>query len=44
MPQALIGATLERDAPSPDKAADVYRYMNFDQIAEIKEVADTVTV
>ena len=26
------------------KAADVYRYMNFDQIAEFKEIADTVTV
>jgi aconitate hydratase 2/2-methylisocitrate dehydratase len=26
------------------KAGDVYRYMNFDQIAEFKEVADTVTV
>jgi aconitate hydratase 2/2-methylisocitrate dehydratase len=26
------------------KSADVYRYMNFDQIAEFKEVADTVTV
>jgi len=26
------------------KAADVYRYMNFDRIAEFKEVADTVTV
>ena len=26
------------------KAADVYRYMNFDQIAAFKEVADTVTV
>ncbi|MBK1679833.1 bifunctional aconitate hydratase 2/2-methylisocitrate dehydratase [Rhodocyclus tenuis] len=26
------------------KAADVYRYMNFDQIAEFSEVADTVTV
>ena len=25
------------------KSADVYRYMNFDQIAEFKEVADTVT-
>jgi len=25
------------------KAADVYRYMNFDQIAEFREVADTVT-
>jgi aconitate hydratase 2/2-methylisocitrate dehydratase len=26
------------------KAADIYRYMNFDQIPEFKEVADTVTV
>ncbi|MES2771450.1 MAG: bifunctional aconitate hydratase 2/2-methylisocitrate dehydratase, partial [Pseudomonadota bacterium] len=26
------------------KASDVYRYMNFDQIAEFREVADTVTV
>ena len=26
------------------KAADVYRYMNFDQIKEFREVADTVTV
>ena len=26
------------------KAADVYRYMNFDQIEEFKEVADTVEV
>jgi len=26
------------------KAADVYRYMNFDQIPEFREVADTVTV
>ena len=26
------------------KAADVYRYMNFDKIAEFKELADTVTV
>ncbi|MDK9714616.1 MAG: bifunctional aconitate hydratase 2/2-methylisocitrate dehydratase [Sulfuritalea sp.] len=26
------------------KAGDVYRYMNFDQIAEFKELADTVTV
>ena len=26
------------------KAADVYRYMSFDQIAEYKEVADSVTV
>ncbi|MBK9026550.1 MAG: bifunctional aconitate hydratase 2/2-methylisocitrate dehydratase [Propionivibrio sp.] len=26
------------------KAADVYRYMNFDKIEEFREVADTVTV
>jgi aconitate hydratase 2/2-methylisocitrate dehydratase len=26
------------------KAADVYRYMSFDQIAEFKEVADSVTL
>ncbi len=26
------------------KAADVYRYMHFDQIAAFKEVVDTVTV
>jgi aconitate hydratase 2/2-methylisocitrate dehydratase len=26
------------------KAADIYRYMNFDQIPEFKEVADTVAV
>jgi aconitate hydratase 2/2-methylisocitrate dehydratase len=26
------------------KAADIYRYMNFDKIAEFRDVADTVTV
>ncbi|MCE1242668.1 bifunctional aconitate hydratase 2/2-methylisocitrate dehydratase [Oryzomicrobium sp.] len=26
------------------KAADIYRYMNFDQIAEFRDVADTVTL
>ncbi len=26
------------------KAGDIYRYMNFDQIAEFREVADTVSV
>jgi len=26
------------------KAADVYRYMNFDKIAEFSDVSDTVTV
>ena len=29
---------------SMPKAGDVYRYMNFDQIEEFREVADTVTV
>lgn len=27
-----------------EKAADIYRYMNFDQIAEFREVADSVEV
>lgn len=26
------------------RSADVYRYMNFDQSAEFRELADTVTV
>jgi aconitate hydratase 2/2-methylisocitrate dehydratase len=26
------------------KAADIYRYMNFDQIAAFSEVAETVSV
>jgi aconitate hydratase 2/2-methylisocitrate dehydratase len=26
------------------KAADIYRYMNFDQIEEFRSVADTVEV
>ena len=26
------------------KAADVYRYMNFNQIADFQEIADTVSV
>jgi aconitate hydratase 2/2-methylisocitrate dehydratase len=26
------------------KSADIYRYMNFDQIPDFREVADTVTV
>jgi aconitate hydratase 2/2-methylisocitrate dehydratase len=26
------------------KAGDIYRYMNFDQIADFREIADTVTV
>ncbi|HTJ97044.1 MAG TPA: aconitase family protein, partial [Rhodocyclaceae bacterium] len=27
-----------------DKSSDIYRYMNFDQIAEFRELADTVSV
>jgi len=26
------------------KSADVYRYMNFDQIAEFQEAAESVTI
>ena len=26
------------------KASEIYRYMNFDKIAEFKELAETVTV
>jgi aconitate hydratase 2/2-methylisocitrate dehydratase len=26
------------------KASEIYRYMNFDQIAEFRDVAETVTV
>ena len=35
---------LEKVSVLNAKAAEVYRYMNFDKIAEFKEVADTVTV
>jgi aconitate hydratase 2/2-methylisocitrate dehydratase len=47
---ALIGRIptvaeyLEQAQAVNAKAADVYRYMNFDQIKEFSEVADTVTV
>lgn len=47
---ALIGKIptvaeyMELIKPLDAKAADVYRYMNFDQIGEFKEQADTVTV
>ncbi|HTY03572.1 MAG TPA: bifunctional aconitate hydratase 2/2-methylisocitrate dehydratase, partial [Rhodocyclaceae bacterium] len=34
---------LERVQTLEGKSADVYRYMNFNQIAEFQEVADTVT-
>ena len=26
------------------KSKDIYRYMNFDQIADFREIADTITV
>jgi aconitate hydratase 2/2-methylisocitrate dehydratase len=35
---------LERVQTLEGKSADVYRYMNFNKIAEFQEVADTVTV
>jgi aconitate hydratase 2/2-methylisocitrate dehydratase len=47
---ALIGKIptvaeyMELIKPLDAKAADVYRYMNLDQIGEFKEQADTVTV
>ena len=37
-------ATMEQIKAVNAKAADVYRYMNFDQIAEFREAAETVTV
>jgi aconitate hydratase 2/2-methylisocitrate dehydratase len=30
--------------PTVAEPGDIYRYMNFDQIAEFREVADTVEV
>jgi aconitate hydratase 2/2-methylisocitrate dehydratase len=39
-----VAEYMEQVKTLESKAADVYRYMNFDQIAEFKEVADTVTV
>lgn len=35
---------LEKVSVLNAKAAEVYRYMNFDKIAEFKELADTVTI
>ncbi|MDR3440215.1 bifunctional aconitate hydratase 2/2-methylisocitrate dehydratase [Telmatospirillum sp.] len=35
---------LEQVAVVKQKADDVYRYMNFDQIAQFRQIADTVTV
>ena len=42
--EGIERVTLEQVQAVNAKAADVYRYMNFDQIAEFKELADTVTV
>jgi len=39
-----VAEYMEQVKSLESKAADVYRYMNFDQIKEFKEVADTVTV
>ena len=39
-----VAEYMEKVAVIAPKAADVYRYMNFDQIAAFTEVADTVTV
>ncbi|NMG43388.1 bifunctional aconitate hydratase 2/2-methylisocitrate dehydratase [Aromatoleum toluvorans] len=39
-----VGEYMEQVAAVNAKAADVYRYMNFDQIAEFSDVAATVTV
>ena len=38
-----VAEYMEQVKTLESKAADVYRYMNFDQIAEFKEVADGVT-
>ncbi|MDK9726029.1 MAG: bifunctional aconitate hydratase 2/2-methylisocitrate dehydratase [Sterolibacteriaceae bacterium MAG5] len=39
-----VAEYMEQVKTLESKAADVYRYMNFDQIADFKEIADTVTV
>ena len=39
-----VGEYLEQVKAVNAKAADVYRYMNFDQISEFSEMAETVTV
>jgi aconitate hydratase 2/2-methylisocitrate dehydratase len=39
-----VGEYLEQVKSLEAKAADVYRYMNFNQIGEFQEVANTVTV
>ncbi|MCK9984034.1 MAG: aconitate hydratase 2 / 2-methylisocitrate dehydratase [Azoarcus sp.] len=39
-----VGEYMEQVQAVNAKAADVYRYMNFDQIAEFSDVAATVTV
>ncbi|MBI5898139.1 MAG: bifunctional aconitate hydratase 2/2-methylisocitrate dehydratase [Rhodocyclales bacterium] len=39
-----VAEYMEQVKTLESKAADVYRYMNFDQIQDFKEIADTVTV
>ena len=39
-----VAEYMEQVKTLESKAADVYRYMNFDQIPDFKEIADTVTV
>ncbi|MEI7614845.1 MAG: bifunctional aconitate hydratase 2/2-methylisocitrate dehydratase, partial [Betaproteobacteria bacterium] len=40
----MVAEYLEQVKVVNTKAAEVYRYMNFDKIAEFREAADTVTV
>jgi hypothetical protein len=39
-----VAEYLEQVSIVGKKSADIYRYMNFDQIADFRDVADTVTV
>jgi aconitate hydratase 2/2-methylisocitrate dehydratase len=39
-----VAEYMEQVAIVGKKSADIYRYMNFDQIADFREIADTVTV
>jgi aconitate hydratase 2/2-methylisocitrate dehydratase len=39
-----VAEYMEQVKTLESKAADVYRYMNFDQIQDFKEIADTVTM
>ena len=39
-----VAEYLEQVGIVGQKAADIYRYMNFDQIPDFRDIADTVTV